>query len=150
MKKINFLSVRSVRETSDRQSSPAFARDLNHVSNIMMSFGRWVTSPLTAVFFNASLRMKMPSRLACSVVLTGLCGLVLAGCGGTDSGGGNGGDGRGNPNPRAVSDVQTTVSGNTITVSWDNPNRENIIGFNMTWFNVDDKASDGGTKELDF
>ena len=102
MKKINFLSARSVRETSDRQSSPAFTRDLNTTFNTMMSFGRWAASPLIAAFNagNASLRMKMPSRLVCSVVLTGICGLALAGCGGgTDSGGGNGGDGRGNPIP---------------------------------------------------
>ena len=68
-----------------------------------------------------------------------------------DNGNGNGdrnGDGNGNgdggtppdTNPLAVSDIETTVSGNTITVSWTNPNREGITGFNITWVNIGDDA----------
>ena len=39
---------------------------------------------------------------------------------------------------RAVSDIQTAVSGNNIAVSWTNPvqGNINIIGFNITWFNI--------------
>ena len=43
-------------------------------------------------------------------------------------------------NNRAVSDIQTEVSGNTITVSWTNPVQANITGFNVSWVN----AADGG------
>ena len=111
----------------------------------MMSFGGWVTSPLTAAFnaCNAGPRLKMPSRLSRAsrslgtVLLTGMLGLalLLAGCG-TDSSGGNGGDGRDDRTPRAVSNITTTTAGNSITVSWTNPDQANIIGFNMTWRNV--------------
>ena len=56
-------------------------------------------------------------------------------------------NGGGAPNFPPVSNIQTAVSGNTITVSWTNPDQDNIDGFNITWINVGDDA-DGGTKEL--
>ena len=126
-----------------------------------------VILPLTAAFFNGSLRMNRLARLVrwtrlmCVVLSACIFGLLLAGCGG-DGGGGGGGPTPGSPDPgggggpapsasRAVSDIQTTVSGNNITVSWTNPGRENmrnITGFHITWRDVAN-ASEGDTKELD-
>ena len=121
-----------------------------------------VILPLTAAFFNGSLRMNRLARLVrwtrlmCVVLSACIFGLLLAGCGG----GGDGSPAPGGPGPgggpapsasRAVSDIQTTVSGNNITVSWTNPGRENmrnITGFHITWRDVAN-ASDGDTKELD-
>ena len=52
--------------------------------------------------------------------------------------------------PRGVSDIQTTVSGNTITVSWTNPNQESISGFNINWVNAaDTETTDRGEMALD-
>ena len=115
--------------------------------------------PLTAAFFNGSLRMNRLARLVrlarlmCAVLPACIFGLLLAGCGG-----GGGGPTPGSPDPgggggpapsasRAVSDITTAVAGNNITVSWTNPGRENITGFNISWINVDDDAA-GDTKEL--
>ena len=70
--------------------------------------------------------------------------------GAAPGGGGGGGSGGGDATFPAVadSDIRTTVSGNTITVSWTNPSQDGqaeIIGFNINWVNVDDDA-DGSTK----
>ncbi len=67
--------------------------------------------------------------------------VLLAACGG---GGSDGGDGR------AVSGIEATASGNNITVSWTNPEQDNITGFNINWVvnsNVAN-ASDGGIEEF--
>ena len=118
----------------------------------LRSFAGWVVSPITAAFNvgNAGLRMKRSSRLArlvCTLLLTGTFGLVLAGCGDGGSGGGD----RTITDPRAAANIETTVSGNNITVSWTNPNLENITGFKIEWVNVGDDAelTDRGEMELD-
>ena len=85
-------------------------------------------------------RLGRLGHLICTVLLTGTFGLVLAGCGGgsSDGGGsgGGGGGGGGGSNDRAVSKIQTIVGQNRILVGWTNPNRENIIGLNITWVNT--------------
>ena len=70
-------------------------------------------------------------------------------------GGGLGGDPSGGSDPTfpavSASDIQTTVSGNTITVNWTNPNLDgqaDIIEFNVAWAN-DANATDRGEMELD-
>ena len=153
MNKLNFYSARSAKETFVRLSRPAFVRGFNTIFNTMMSFGGQVTLPLTAAF-NACLRLNLRSRSVCAVLLTGVFALALAGCGGGGSGGGGGGgngsDNRSNGDDnddRAVSELKATVSGNTITVSWKNPDQENIIGFNINWVNTDD-AADGDADEF--
>ncbi len=50
--------------------------------------------------------------------------------------------------PAAVSNINAMASGNNITVSWTNPDRESITGFNIAWVNVGDDT-DSGTRELD-
>ena len=157
---LNFYPVRSAKTTAtaDRLARPAFARGPNTTFNTEMSFRRRVTgrvvSPLTAVLNHALRRTQRQSRsyiFIYTVLLTGMFALVLAGCGGGSGGGGGNGGG---PASRAVSDIQTMVSGNNITVSWTNPNRDGqdeITGFNINWVNVGDDAdtTDRGERALD-
>ncbi len=60
-------------------------------------------------------------------------------------------DGGGNPvpDPLAVSGIRTIVSGNNIIVSWTNPNRESISGFNINWINVGDDADTTARGEME-
>ena len=147
LNQLHFLFVWSAKGTRGQQSRPAFARGLNHVPNTpnaLMSFGRRVAtlSPLTAAS-NAFRRANWPAHFY-AVLLTGILALALAGCGG---GGGGGGV---TPTPvenLPVSDIQTAVSGNNITVSWTNPAQENITGFTIDWVNVANDV-DGDTKEF--
>ncbi len=155
--KLNFYSVRSAKTTSDRLVRPAFARDPNTTFNTGLNsrlFGGRVAlhaSPLTAVLnhvLNPVLRrtQRQSRSHIHTVLLTGMLGfaLLLAGCGGGGGGGGNGVD------DRAVSNVQTIVTGNNITVRWTNPEQENITGFTINWVNVGDdaNASDSGERAL--
>ena len=48
---------------------------------------------------------------------------------------------------RAVSAIQAIPGEDHILVSWTNPDQANIIGFNITWFNVAD-VSDKGMRIL--
>ena len=80
--------------------------------------------------------------------------ISVQGTAGADpDGDGPGGDpnGGGDATFPAVTDVQTTVNGNTITVSWTNPNpdgQDEITGFNVAWVN-DANTTDRGEMELD-
>ncbi len=155
MNNLYFFPVRSVQEMHCRQRRPACERLLNNAFNFLpnaaRSFGRLLACfpawPLTAAS-NTCLRMKMPSRSVCAVLLTGMLALVLAGCAGS---GGGGGDDRTISNPGAATNIKAAASGNNITVSWTNPNLENITGFNIAWINVDDdaEATDRGEMALD-
>ncbi len=132
------------------KAMPLIFYPINAWRSLRLFAGR-VLSPLAAAFFNAGLRMKRLARLrnlarlgrfgslGCTLLLTGMFGLVLAGC----AGGGGGGSGGGGGDGRAVSNIQTMVGEENILVSWTNPNRENITGFNITLFNVDDMSVEG-------
>ena len=63
-------------------------------------------------------------------------------------GNGGGGGNVGTPTLPAVSNIRTLVGEDNILVGWTNPNRDDIVGFNLAWFDVDN-VNDGNTKELD-
>ena len=124
MNYLNFFPVRSATETSGRLSRPAFAQGFNTIFNTMMSFGGRLTSPLTATSA-AFLRMHRQTRF-CAILLTGVLGLVLAGCAGSSKDAAPGG------NPLAVTDVQSIVGDTNILLGWTNPARDNITEFQIT------------------
>ncbi len=95
---------------------------------------------------NACRQPDKPARFY-GVLLAGMFGLALAGCGGGSGGGSSGGTDNGQ-NTRAVSNIQTLVGEDHIFVGWTNPDQMNITGFNITRHNVDDDTSEGDTTEL--
>ena len=139
MKQLHFFPARPAKTMRRAQRGTGYTRILNTL-NVFKAFPQ----P------NRARRMCIPTRFY-DVLLAGMLGfaLLLAGCG-SDSGGGNGGgdDNRTTQDPRAVSDVQTIVGEEYITVSWTNPDQANIAGFNITRRNLanDEPESEMGPK----
>ncbi len=129
MNQLHFFPVRSAKTMRREQRGTVSVRLLN-VFNVFKAF----PEP------NRARRMCIPARFY-GVLLAGMFGLVLTGCGG----GGGGGD-PAPQNSQAVSNIQTLVGEDYILVGWTNPNRMNITGFVITTRR--DDASDGGTREF--
>ncbi len=133
MNQLYFFPARPAKEMCREQRGTVSARLLNNTFNPFNVFNAFKAFPEP----NRARRMRIPARFY-GVLLAGMFGLVLTGCGGGD------------PAPQnspAVSNIQTLVGEDHILVGWTNPAPDNIDGFVITIRR--DDASDGGTtKEL--
>ncbi len=134
MNQLHFFPVRSVKAMRREQRGTVSVR----LFNTFNAFNAFKNFPEP----NRARRMRIPARFY-GVLLAGMFGLVLTGCGGGGSGGG--GDPAAQNSP-AVSNIQTLVGEDYILVGWTNPASDNITGFVITARR--DNASDGGTTEL--
>ncbi len=134
MNQLHFFPVRSAKAMCRKQRGAVSVRLLN-TFNVFKAF----PEPSRAR------RMHIPARFY-GVLLAGMFGLVLTGCGSSSISSSIGG---GDPVPQnfpAVFNMQTLAGEDYILVGWTNPNRMNITGFVISTRR--DNASDGGTKEL--
>ncbi len=135
MNQFHFFPVRSAKAMCREQRGTVSVRLLN----IFNAFNAFKAFPEP----NRARRMCIPARFY-GVLLAGMFGLVLTGCGG--SGGSSGGVGDpASQNFPAVFNIRALAGEDHILVGWTNPAADNIDGLVITTRR--DNASDGGTTE---